>query len=105
MATAARFAHLDTDRLIRDALAKLQSSVSRDYTPEQHARAQISLAKSALMHAAELRRYNLRCFPGIYRRDRSVCLKASAALLVLAAKRRRHAAELLAQVPAIRKAA
>lgn len=105
MATAARFARLDTDQLIRDAIAKVQSAVNRPYSAEQEARAQLCLAKSALMHAAELRRYNLRCFPGIYRRDRAVCLKSSAALLVLAAKRRRHAAELLAQVPAIRKAA
>ena len=85
------------DRAIRQALETCARAFHAPRSPAEEARAQIRLAIASLKHASELRRYNLRCFPGIYRKDRAVCLRSSVAMLALAAKRRRYAAELLAR--------
>jgi hypothetical protein len=85
-----------TDRIIREAVSRLHDGLDRPRSAEQEARAQIAVAIASLKHSAELRRYNLRCFPGIYRRDLAVYLRSSVARLEFAAKRRRYAADLLA---------
>lgn len=88
-----------TDRVLRETEAKIMAAFwePRPYSAEQEARAHLSLAKSALLQGMALRRHDMRCFPGIYSRDRAVSLRASVARLELASKRRRHAANLLKQ--------
>jgi hypothetical protein len=89
-----------TDRVIREALDRVDQAFGRraePKTPEQQARDQIQIAKASLAEGMEWRRYQMRCFPGLYRRDRKECLQHSCARLADAAKRRRHAAALLAQ--------
>jgi hypothetical protein len=85
------------DAIIRAAVAKCELTFNQKRSPDQEARAHLHIAKASLTAGMEVRRYDLRCFPGLYRRDRAVCLRASVARLELAAKRRRYAAELLAR--------